>query len=298
MAEKGRASVMDGIPAALPALAYAAKVQKKAASQGVDWRTLLGVEPGSLAARLLELVDDARAAASIPRPSCGPRPPACETPSSLAPPDLSSGSCIQDGVSARREEQPQLPRRNPVMRKLWLAPAILALVALGVAAPAASAQEGNATVVVVHGIPDTDVDVYVNDELTLDDFTFETVTDPLSLPAGDYDLAVRAADADRVRGSAPRGDATLTAGANVIVIAHLTEAGEPTLTPFVNDTAHDGRRPGPPRRAPHRGRPGGRRARRWRAGLHRPHQPERGQGRPARRHRLRRRSRSPAPPTR
>ena len=32
--EKGRASVMDGIPAALPALAYAAKVQKKAASQG------------------------------------------------------------------------------------------------------------------------------------------------------------------------------------------------------------------------------------------------------------------------
>ncbi|MEQ1788713.1 MAG: MazG family protein, partial [Acidimicrobiales bacterium] len=39
--EKGRASVMDGIPSALPALAYAAKVQKKAASQGVDWRTLL-----------------------------------------------------------------------------------------------------------------------------------------------------------------------------------------------------------------------------------------------------------------
>ena len=42
VAEKGRASVMDGIPVALPALAYAAKVQKKAASQGVDWRTLLG----------------------------------------------------------------------------------------------------------------------------------------------------------------------------------------------------------------------------------------------------------------
>jgi tetrapyrrole methylase family protein/MazG family protein len=61
VAEKGRASVMDGIPAALPALAYAAKVQKKAASQGVDWRSLPGVEPGSLAARLLELVDGARA---------------------------------------------------------------------------------------------------------------------------------------------------------------------------------------------------------------------------------------------
>lgn len=58
--EKGRDSVMDGIPLALPALAYAAKVQKKAASQGVDWRTLPGVEPGSLEARLLELVDEAR----------------------------------------------------------------------------------------------------------------------------------------------------------------------------------------------------------------------------------------------
>lgn len=64
--EKGRASVMDGIPAALPALAYAAKVQKKAASQGVDWRTLSGDEPGSLAVRLLELVDEARASGADP----------------------------------------------------------------------------------------------------------------------------------------------------------------------------------------------------------------------------------------
>jgi uncharacterized protein YabN with tetrapyrrole methylase and pyrophosphatase domain len=32
---------MDGIPAALPALLYALKVQKRAASEGVDWRTLL-----------------------------------------------------------------------------------------------------------------------------------------------------------------------------------------------------------------------------------------------------------------
>jgi len=64
--EKGRDSVMDGIPAALPALAYAAKVQKKAASQGVDWRTLPGVVAGSLEARLLELVDEARAAGTDP----------------------------------------------------------------------------------------------------------------------------------------------------------------------------------------------------------------------------------------
>jgi tetrapyrrole methylase family protein/MazG family protein len=64
--EKGRGSVMDGIPSALPALAYAAKVQKKAAAQGADWRRLPGVEPGSLAARLLELVDEARTAGTDP----------------------------------------------------------------------------------------------------------------------------------------------------------------------------------------------------------------------------------------
>src|SRR5690606_25512429 len=53
--EKGRASVMDGIPAALPALAYAAKVQKKAASQGVDWRALGAVDPPSPEGQVLEL---------------------------------------------------------------------------------------------------------------------------------------------------------------------------------------------------------------------------------------------------
>jgi tetrapyrrole methylase family protein / MazG family protein len=67
-AEKGRASVMDGIPATLPALAYALKVQRKAASQGVDWRTLVeGDEaPGALGRRLLDVVDDARTAGDDP----------------------------------------------------------------------------------------------------------------------------------------------------------------------------------------------------------------------------------------
>jgi tetrapyrrole methylase family protein/MazG family protein len=67
-AEKGRASVMDGIPATLPALAYALKVQRKAASQGVDWRALLAGAgaPGVLGRRLLDIVDDARTAGDDP----------------------------------------------------------------------------------------------------------------------------------------------------------------------------------------------------------------------------------------
>ena len=63
-AEKGRASVMDGIPEALPALLYASKVQKKAASQGVDWRSLVAGDAGvsEIGRRLLDVVDAARLA--------------------------------------------------------------------------------------------------------------------------------------------------------------------------------------------------------------------------------------------
>jgi MazG family protein len=41
-AEKGRSSVMDGIPASLPALMLAAKVGKKAAGVGFDWPAVDG----------------------------------------------------------------------------------------------------------------------------------------------------------------------------------------------------------------------------------------------------------------
>jgi tetrapyrrole methylase family protein/MazG family protein len=63
--EKGRSSVMDGIPGTLPSLAYAAKVQKKAASQGVDWRTLVA-DGDPWARRVLDLVDEAREAGIDP----------------------------------------------------------------------------------------------------------------------------------------------------------------------------------------------------------------------------------------
>jgi tetrapyrrole methylase family protein/MazG family protein len=67
-AEKGRASVMDGIPATLPALLYALKVQRKAENAGVDWRALVddGAGPGDVGVRLLALVDEARRAGLDP----------------------------------------------------------------------------------------------------------------------------------------------------------------------------------------------------------------------------------------
>ncbi len=58
-----------------------------------------------------------------------------------------------------------------------IAVAGVALVPLAAAAVPASAATGNATVTVVHGIPDTAVDVYVDGAKALLDFKFKTVTD-------------------------------------------------------------------------------------------------------------------------
>jgi tetrapyrrole methylase family protein/MazG family protein len=60
--EKGRASVMEGIPATLPALLYALKVQRKARAAGVEWTELVDVDDvGAVGMRLLALVDEAAA---------------------------------------------------------------------------------------------------------------------------------------------------------------------------------------------------------------------------------------------
>ena len=60
-AEKGRASVLDGIPGQLPALALADKVVGRAARVGV-----VPSGDGTLADRLLALVVEARAAGADP----------------------------------------------------------------------------------------------------------------------------------------------------------------------------------------------------------------------------------------
>ncbi|MCB0960645.1 MAG: DUF4397 domain-containing protein [Acidimicrobiales bacterium] len=122
------------------------------------------------------------------------------------------------------------------MRKLTAAAAALAAAAFLATGAPAGAQDGNGTVTVIHAIPDTPVDVYVNGDLTLDDFAPGTVTDPLSLPAGDYDLALTAPDAADASSPILEATATVEAGGIYTIVAHLSEAGDPTITPFVNDT--------------------------------------------------------------
>jgi Domain of unknown function (DUF4397) len=119
---------------------------------------------------------------------------------------------------------------------------IAAAVLLGPAAAAAAAAPaiaaaGNATVAIVHGIPDTPVDVYANGSKILSGFTFKTVTSPLSLPSGHYVIDVRKAGAAAVSTPVLTATEQVPAGANLTIVASLTAAGKPALTPFVNDVS-------------------------------------------------------------
>jgi hypothetical protein len=112
-----------------------------------------------------------------------------------------------------------------------------ALIALGAVAPA-NAAEDNAMLSVLHGIPDTPVDVYVNDELTLDDFQPGDLAGPLELPAGTYSVVLAGPDStdasDPVLGPI---DLPLEAGGNYTAVAHLDAEGAPTANLFTNDVS-------------------------------------------------------------
>ncbi len=102
---------------------------------------------------------------------------------------------------------------------------------------AAESNSGSGTVTVIHGVPGLTVDVYVNGQLTLQNFKPGTITDPMTLPAGNYSIDIRPAGAAADSAPAISGSATLASGANVTIIAHLDANGSPTLSVFANDTS-------------------------------------------------------------
>jgi hypothetical protein len=111
-------------------------------------------------------------------------------------------------------------------------------VGLGLALAAPSHAAGTSEVSVLHGVPGLTVDVYANGNKLLSDFKPGTLTDPVALPEGTYDLKVFAA------GKGPSGTPTIEAkgvkvpsGADITVVAHLDADGKPVLTPYVNDTS-------------------------------------------------------------
>jgi hypothetical protein len=125
------------------------------------------------------------------------------------------------------------------MRHTITAAGAAGLVALFAApvAPAAAAED--ATVSVLHGVPGLTVDVYANGDEIIPNFEPGTLTDPLSLPAGTYDLQVFADgdDPDTAEPAIEASDVEVPAGANATVVAHLNADGDPELSVFANDTS-------------------------------------------------------------
>ncbi len=112
-----------------------------------------------------------------------------------------------------------------------------ALVALGGLAPATAAEDA-AMLSVLHGVPGLTVDVYVNDELTLDDFEPGDLAGPLELAAGTYSVAITAADAaDASEPVIGPIDLPLEAGGNYTAVANLDAEGNPTANLFTNDVS-------------------------------------------------------------
>ncbi len=121
-------------------------------------------------------------------------------------------------------------------RAISTAAAVSLPLALAAAGTAQAETTGNATVSVLHGVPGLTVDVFANGEELIPDFEPGTLTDPLTIPAGTYDIQIFP------DGEGPDGEPAIEAsgvevpaGVNATIVAHLTEGGDPTATVFVND---------------------------------------------------------------
>ncbi len=114
--------------------------------------------------------------------------------------------------------------------------ALLSVVLLVVLAATSSSAQDSARIHLIHGIPDTDVDVEAGGANVIEGFSFGS-TEDLSALAGTTleGLRVKLAGTDTVAIDA--GDVALPASGNFTVIAHLDADGNPALAVFENDTS-------------------------------------------------------------
>ena len=116
--------------------------------------------------------------------------------------------------------------------------ALLAAIAIAIPATSATAAAGDATLSVLHAVPDTTVDVYLDGARAIDDFTPGTLAGPMTVPAGAHTLAITAGDAtDDSKPVIGPVDVSFAAGSNSTAVAHLQADGSPTATVFTNDTS-------------------------------------------------------------
>ncbi len=106
---------------------------------------------------------------------------------------------------------------------------------VGVAAPAQAISPTTADLYVLHAVPGLTVDVWVDGAVLLEDFAPGTLTDPLDLPAGDYEVVVTAVNDPITSPAIGPVTLTLAASTSYTAVAHLAADGTPTATLFTND---------------------------------------------------------------
>lgn len=111
---------------------------------------------------------------------------------------------------------------------------LVALFSLTLAVQPAAAQD--ATIMLAHGIPDTDVDIVAGGEVVIEGFSFGDMED-ISAFAGETlpALTVNLTGTDTV--AIDLGDFAVPSSGNYTVIAHLDADGNPTAAVFENDTS-------------------------------------------------------------
>ncbi|MBL7489992.1 DUF4397 domain-containing protein [Frankia sp. AgB1.9] len=122
------------------------------------------------------------------------------------------------------------PRRWRTMALLAVAVGAVvgvpALASPAAAAPAA-ATTATGTVTLVHGLPGVVADVTVDGKEVIKSFAPERITDPLSLPAGVHQFAVRPTGAAPTSAPAVSGSFAIAAGSRLSVAVGLDAAGQP-----------------------------------------------------------------------
>ena len=126
--------------------------------------------------------------------------------------------------------------RTPIKAISAVAVALAASAAPLLVSGPVQAASAPAEVTVVHGIPNTPVDVYVDGKLTLPDFTFGKVAGPLALPAGTYAIAIRPQGAAASSAPILSQSVSVSAGEDASIVANLTASGSPTLSVFADPT--------------------------------------------------------------
>lgn len=109
------------------------------------------------------------------------------------------------------------------------------LLALGLGTSATAVDSGKAELSVLHGIPATPVDVWVNGAKTLDNFMPGDLAGPLQLAPGDYTFVLTAVGDPITSPVLTVGPVALAANTSYTAAAHLSAAAAPMVSLFTND---------------------------------------------------------------